>query len=180
MRCYMPYCYCWESRFHAGMGPTRVGLPISRELHAKAALLTNWVNSLPIVTAKTRGHAIKIDNFAQDLRDGTVIAAVVGYFAPDVPLRGIQERAVSRKARAHNVDETLNVLRNKTGKPLFDVDGVLDGRPGPTVAMLEAALHAFVVGPARRRGSRIVRWVRQTYVALTTDTYLYWVLPRMH
>ena len=135
---------------------SREGEPTRMGSAARAQMLMSWVNSLQLGTPKARGRELTLE----DMRDGTVIAAIVRLFAPNEPLYGIQERAVSAKACAHNLNEALNVLRSKTGRygQLYDSQGILDGRQGPTVSMLEAAVEAFVLGPELKK---VVKWVRK-------------------
>eukprot|EP01047_Picozoa_sp_COSAG01_P011620 COSAG01_NODE_510_length_16076_cov_102.088252_12_plen_387_part_00 len=138
-----------------------LGLPVhSAETRARAVLLVNWVNSLALRTA--RGEQVVVCDVGRDLRDGSVVAALVRHFAGPTLLRGVQERAVSTRARAHNLEEALNVLRRKdpgATARLYDVQGVLCGRVGPTLAMLESALRAFVIRP-QLQSSRLVPWAR--------------------
>ena len=170
-----PWCVPWPfSRACSVSGALSLIRLSAPDQEVRSALYMNWVNELCIPSAKLPGRYIEVADITQDFQDGTVIVALVKHFAPNVPMRGTTARAVSKHARARNVEESLNVLRQKTGKigKLHDIDGILRGLPSPTMAMLEAAVIAFVVRPQLRGGpdtARLVTWTREALIAYGRD-----------
>ena len=158
---------------------TRATKPPSREQEVRALVLMSWVNSLALERpAAAGGGYVEVGDITEDFRDGTAIVAVVKHFAPRLRMHGTSAKAISTRAATRNLEESLNVLREKTGKTgkLYDVEGVLRGAAAPTLLMLEAAALAFVVRPELRGGpssSRLVRWARaslKTYGRDVTPT----------